>query len=168
MKRYSFLVCVALALICSCQIQEFETPYEEDFSGKPEAREVIITASISDAAPETKTLLERTVVGNQSDYKVYWLPGDKLRIFSAGETSVFTSQNTEASVTAPFMGNVSFVSGTDEHGEPIYAWGIYPARSDQVFDGTAGTIQTYLSPVQEGKANSFADDLAIMLGRSTS
>ena len=168
MKRYSFSFFVALAMVCSCQIQEFETPYEEDFSGKPEPREIVITASLADVAPETKTLLERTGTVTNSKYKVYWLPGDQIRIFSAGESGVFTSQNTEPSITAPFKGSVSFVTGTDENGDPIYAWGIYPSRSDQVFDASAGTVQTYLPPVQAGKADSYADDIAIMLGRSTS
>ena len=164
MKRIVFSLSMVLALLCSCQIQEFETPYEEDFSGKPEAREVVITASLADAVPETRTEIER----DGSDYTVYWLPGDQIRVFSAGESSVFTSQNTERSRTAAFKGTVSFVSGSDGQGQPIYSWGIYPARSDQVFDSTAGTIQTLLPSVQVGKGNSFADDLAISIGRSTS
>ena len=159
---------MALALFSSCQMHELDAPYEEDFSGRSDAREVIITASLADVAPETKTLLERTGTVTNSKYKVYWLPGDKIRIFSAGESGVFTSQNTEPSITAPFKGSVSFVTGTDENGDPIYAWGIYPSRSDQVFDASAGTVQTYLPPVQAGKADSYADDIAIMLGRSTS
>ena len=36
-------VSIALVLLCSCQMQEYETPYEEDFSGRPEPREVVIT-----------------------------------------------------------------------------------------------------------------------------
>ena len=69
MKVKPFLFCLAIGFLASCQIQEFETPYEEDFSGKPEAREVIITASLADAAPETKTESERIVVGSEVNYK---------------------------------------------------------------------------------------------------
>ena len=41
--KSAITVSVALFLLCSYQMQEIETPYEEDFSGKPEPREVVIT-----------------------------------------------------------------------------------------------------------------------------
>ena len=50
MKIGALSLCMALALLCSCQMQEFETPYEEDYSSKPEPREDIITAIYMGAA----------------------------------------------------------------------------------------------------------------------
>ena len=130
--RYRLLFCMGLALFCACQKQEFDLPGNDDYGipSSGEKKEIIISATLADTAPETRTELERVVENGVTTNHIYWLPGDQIAIFSAGEESVFTSQNTERALKAFFKGQISVISG--------------------------------------GKAGSFADDLAISLGRSKS
>ena len=95
--RYRLLFCMGLALFCACQKQEFDLPGNDDYGIPPsgEKKEIIISATLADTAPETRTELERVVENGVTTNHIYWLPGDQIAIFSAGEESVFTAQNTE-------------------------------------------------------------------------
>ena len=151
----------AMALFFGCQTQEM-TPVP----GNP--REVIITADLVDGTPDTRTSSELTTDGKT---RVYWSPGDKIKVFSAGESSVFTSQNTAPSRTAKFKGTVSMIFGDDGEGETDYIWGLYPNRDDAVYSEPSGSsstalITTTLPSVQQGKEDSFADNTFITIGRS--
>ena len=164
MKRSSLLLPAALVALSACQMQEVETP-----AGAKMQREVIIEAELEEQDLETKTELHSSGSSNQ----VYWLPNDRIAVYSAGESSVFTSLNTEPSRKAKFKGSVSFITGADEGEELDHVWGIYPYRSNLVYsepEGTSSTavIQTSIPARQEGKPGSFADDLAVTIGRSES
>ncbi len=77
---------VALALLLalsSCQNLETDVQTPETTSPQKELREVIITASISDASDQTRTSY------NETEGKNYWSPGDKIKVFSAGEAAQF-------------------------------------------------------------------------------
>ena len=86
-------------------MQEVETPADAKMQ-----REVIIEAELEGQDLETKTELHSSGSSNQ----VYWLPNDRIAVYSAGESSVFTSLNTEPSRKAKFKGSVSFITGADE------------------------------------------------------
>lgn len=140
-----------------------------------EEREVTLIASLEDGSPDTKTEMVVTNEGlSNAKYEVFWLPGDKITVFSNGASSVFTSRNTEKTKTAEFIGTGTFVISGGVEGEEAnnYIWSIYPARSDLVYSVPEGmtsanaTIQTTLPSIQKAKAGGFADDLAIMIGQA--
>ena len=126
-----------------------------------------MTATVDDGA-ETRTSLLVDKDNDDEILEVRWSPGDEIKVFSAGESSKFTSLNTEPQKTAQFKGTVSFITGLDENGEPEYVWGLYPYREDATCTKTAdGTvITTTLPSYQRGAADTFSDDLALAIGRS--
>jgi len=140
-----------------------------------EEGEITLIASLENGSPATKTEMEVTNEGlSNAQYEVFWLPGDKITVFSSGASSIFTSRNTTKTKTAEFVGTGTFVISGGVEGEQTdnYIWGIYPSRSDLVYSVPEGmtyadaTIQTTLPPIQKAKAGGFADDLAIMIGRA--
>ena len=152
---------LTLFALAGCQIQEIGPVPENQ-------HEVFITADLVDETPDTRTSSELTTDGKT---RVYWSPGDKIKVFSAGESSVFTSQNTAPSRTAKFKGTVSMIFGDDGEGETDYIWGLYPNRDDAAYSEPSGSsstalITTTLPSVQQGKEDSFADNTFITIGRS--
>lgn len=105
------------------------------------------------------TLVEQT--------EVYWKPSDEIKVFSAGESAKFISQNTEDAAIADFKGSISVVSGSNEgSGSEASIYALYPYREESSF--ADGTITTSLSAVQSAVTGTFADDLFISIGRSNS
>ncbi len=158
---------VALSL-ASCQRTEFDLQDPEP-SIQDGKTEVIITASIADATGETRTSY------NETEGKNYWSPGDKIRIFSDGQSSVFTSLNTEPETMVKFKGLISFVTGTSNEDEDSkdYVWGLYPNDENAYFYAPNGVtrnaqIMTTLPILQTGVAGTFGDNLTAMIGRSES
>ena len=158
---------VSLSL-ASCQRTEFDLqdPEPSIQNGKTE---VVITASIADATGETRTSY------NEAEGKNYWSPGDKIKIFSAGESSEFTSINTVPETMVKFRGLISFITGTsnDDEDSKDYVWGLYPYSSSASYfepDGISRTarITTKVPILQTGVAGTFGDNLAVMIGRSES
>ena len=148
-----------LLLLASCQERELDLI---------PGHELTITADLVDGTADTRTSSE-LVEGGKT--RVYWSPGDQIKVFSAGESSVFTSQNTTPSRTAKFKGTVSMIFGDDGEGETDYIWGLYPNREDATYSEPAGSsatalITTTLPSVQQGKEDSFADGTFITIGRS--
>ena len=163
----------ALITLASCQNLENDVQGLDPSNAKKEYREVIITADISDNSgeDESSTRTELQMSGNQ--LKTYWVPGDAINVFSAGESAKFVSVNTEPSRKAKFRGYVAMMIGDDGESEKDYVWGLYPYRSDAVYsepDGEGKTatavITTTLPAIQKGKAGTFTDSLATMIGRS--
>ena len=161
---------VALSL-ASCQKAEFDLqdPEPSALDGKTELQEVIVTASIADATSDTRTSY------NEGEGKNYWSPGDKIRIFSDGQSSVFTSLNTEPETMVKFKGLISFVTGTSNEDEDSkdYVWGLYPNDENAYFYAPNGVtrnaqIMTTLPILQTGVAGTFGDNLTAMIGRSES
>ena len=113
------------------------------------------------ADPQTRT-------SRASDGSILWSPGDAIKLFSAGETAEFVSQNTEPAAQAQFKGYIAFVSGAGEDGTVNYTWALYPYREDAVFDPGQDAVVTTLPDFQKSKARTFADDMALSLGKSTS
>ena len=163
---------VALALLLalsSCQNLETDVQTPETTSPQKELREVIITASISDASDQTRTSY------NETEGKNYWSPGDKIKVFSAGEAAQFTSLNTVPETIVKFKGNISTITGSsnDDDDSKDYVWGLYPYSTGATYaepDGISRTarITTTYPDVQVGVAGTFGDNLAVMIGRSES
>jgi hypothetical protein len=167
----ALLPLAAVFSLASCQKAEFDLqdPEPSALDGKTELQEVIVTASIADATSDTRTSY------NEGEGKNYWSPGDKIRIFSDGQSSVFTSLNTEPETMVKFKGLISFVTGTSNEDEDSkdYVWGLYPNDENAYFYAPNGVtrnaqIMTTLPILQTGVAGTFGDNLTAMIGRSES
>ncbi len=167
---FSLILTIAAALsLASCQRAEFDIQEPQAADRQKEIREVIITASIADPSSETRTSY------NETESKNYWTPGDKIKIFSAGESSEFTSINTVPETMVKFRGLISFITGTsnDDEDSKDYVWGLYPYSTGATYaepDGISRTarITTTYTDIQTGVAGTFGDNLAVMIGRSES
>lgn len=166
MKRVYLLLSAVLAIV-SCQHADMEISLPDVSS--PEEREVIITASITDAAGQTRTSF------NESEGKNYWSAGDKIKVFSAGEAAEFTSMNTEPETIVKFRGYIATITGSSNDNEDSkdYVWGLYPytlAASYSEPDGISRTARLIVDYTdrQTGVAGTFGDNLAVMIGRSES
>ena len=161
-----------LSLLFSCTMEEQLVPASQTVK-TIEEKETIITASLEDE-PDMVTRTSLVTDETSAPVAVNWNPGDQIKIFSAGESSLFTSLNTEPSRVAKFKGKVNFITGADDGTEVDYVWGLYPYREDAVYNepqpGVSRTamISTTLPAVQTGKAGTFDDGYAITIGRSVS
>ena len=159
----------AMLAIGSCQSGELDIQGPEAEGQQKELREVIITASISDAQDETRTSY------NETEGKNYWSPGDEIKVFSAGEEAEFTSMNTSPEPIVKFKGYIASITGSsnDDEDSKDYVWGLYPYSTGATYaepDGISRTakITTTYPDVQVGVAGTFGDNLAVMIGRSES
>ena len=168
MNRIIYYLLAALLSCAACQEMEVDYQPQEPVGVKTEKQEVIITAQMEGPSIET-----RTETRKESNMRfTYWLPGDKVMIYSAGEASEFTSINTEAVQKAQFKWQISVVTGAEGY-EKQYVWGIYPSSSAVSYsepDGNSETalIRAVFPSIQNSKAGSYADDIAMMIGRSES
>lgn len=103
----------------------------------------------------------KTTLRNSRD--VYWLPGDALRVFSAGDTGRFVAVATEATQNTYFTGAIT-LPPENATGDDAYIWAVYPYDAQASY--AEGTITTTLPSVQQGADDTFADDLLILLGRT--
>ena len=134
---------------------------EAEFADKDEAvvgeYEVVIAASQSQQQTEPDTRTEVVNWGN-----VYWLPGDKISVFSAGQMGEFVSQNTGRATTAFFRGRIFVDSEALAGGDWITA--LYPYDANATLNG--GVVTTTLPAVQQAVAGGITDDLLATAGRS--
>ena len=166
----------ALIFLFSCQNSELDVSlHQENLTGiQKELREVIITAQSEDPAPLTRTETEVEVSGSGTkSFPMYWLPGDKMMVYSAGEASEFTSINTTRTRVAKFKGVISVISGADDGTEKDYVWAIYPSSAAVGYSEPNGNSATAVltadfPAIQASKAGSYADDIAMTIGRSES
>ena len=162
MKRIIVFAAALLALAaCSVDKQDFMPEVT-----LPESELITITATQNDG-PQTRTILDKDLI------HVLWMPYDEINLFYQEQNACFTSINTyEPTAIAQFQGQMTIdvVTGGNEGGdmETSYFWGLYPYSKDARYDMGSGTIETYLPEVQTAAPNSFADDLFITIGRSTS
>ena len=141
MKRI-FTLSACFIAFCSCQaITEVEL---QDSICSDEF--VTITATLENP---TKTVLD-------SDMEtVLWKPAETIKVFSDGESAVFTSTNKVNTATADFNGNITI-------GKDIF--GVYPSTGATFSNGH---INTTLPGAQIAQENSFSDKLLITAGHST-
>lgn len=121
---------------------------------------VTIEASIENDI-ETKTVFDGT--------KIYWKPGDEIKVFFLSDEAKFTSSNSENALTASFNGSITIsglIGSNEGESDDTYLWGLYPYREDA--HSTGSSVTTTLPENQLGVVDSFADDLYITLARSNS
>ena len=153
-RRKIILCLLATAFLAGCH-QEAEVVEEKPtFSGE---YELLIAASQASDDPATRTEVE--------DWrKVYWLPAEKISVFSAGQMAEFVSHNTEWAASTTFQGRISIDSEALDAGEWI--WALYPYDAQATISG--GVITTILPAAQEAVAEGVADDLLATCARSKS
>ena len=153
---YKISLCfLCMTVLASCR-QEAE--YAEKDGGLKGEYEVIIAASQASDPTDPET---RTEVQNWS--KVFWLPGDKISVFSAGKMGEFTSQNTESTSSTFFKGRI-VVNTYDLIYNGGWINALYPYDPDATIDGNV--ITTTLPSVQQAVAGGVADDLLATASRS--
>jgi len=163
MRRKLILLTTALAAVFACNTEQYDilhngTPAEESL--------VVITAS-QENGPDTRTVLDEDLI------HVLWTPEDRINVFYQDKSACFTSVNTEGNVpVAQFKGQMSIdvITGGGEGSslDSVYFWGLYPYSEEAAFNLDKDYIKTYLPKRQVAEKNSFADDLFISIGRSTS
>ena len=145
MRTRRILFALAALAVASCAK---EAPVDV-----PQAREITITASL-EGDPETRT---STVDGGT---KVFWEPGDRIKVFYEGEGSCFESQSTGLSLVSTFKGTLNMSLGSSAVAGKLL-WGLYPFRIDATSDGQS--VTTVLLPDQMGRDGSFARNTHITL-----
>ena len=145
---------LSVALLAACK-------QEAEFADKNESLvgeyEMVIAAlqAQEQAEPETRSEVE-----NWSS--VYWLPGDKISVFSAGQMGEFVSQNTERAASTVFKGRIYVDNDALQGGDWITA--LYPYNASATLDG--GVVTTTLPAVQQAVAGGIDDDLLTTAARS--
>ena len=91
---------------------------------------------------------------------VYWTAADKIKVFSAGASAKFTSNNTEPAAEATFTGTIEL---PEETAADPYVRALYPFNSNATL--REGTVTTTLPSTQAGVAGTFDDDLVILAAR---
>ena len=162
MKRF-FWFAAALLAFAACSVEKQDIMPE---GALPESELITITAT-QEGGPQTRTVLDKDLI------HVLWMPYDEINLFYQGQNARFTSINSyEPTAIAQFQGQMTIdvVIGGNEDGdmETSYFWGLYPYSEEAKYDMYNGTIETYLPDFQTAVPNSFADDLFITIGRSTS
>ena len=149
---YKISLCfLGAAIIVACN-------QEAEFAdNKLAAREYEIVIGATQAERDTETRSE--IVGWKT---LYWLPGDKISVFSAGEMAEFTSRNTEKVTSTTFQGRIMVDPDALENGDWIHA--LYPYDANASIDN--GVITTTLPVVQQAVAGGVADDLMATASRS--
>ena len=152
--KKTILCFLSVALLAACT-REAEFDNNDDILAGE--YEVLIAASQADTPTEPET---RTEVQNWS--RVFWLPGDKISVFSAGQMGEFTSQNAESTASTFFKGRIFVDAQELNNGGWITA--LYPFDPNATISGNV--ITTSLPSVQQAVAGGVADDLLATAARS--
>ncbi len=150
MKKIAFAVAALSACLClfSCSVEPMAPVDENDGV-------TVLSAVFEGGDADTRTV-------RMSDGAVRWKPGDQISVFTAPASdggARFTSTNSSEAVRVDFSGTVAAPGS----GKSYYA--LYPYASSVSFDGAA--FQVTLPDKQEAVADTFADDLFISIGRTT-
>ena len=150
MKTRYILIAFAILLASACT-KDTDRPARGE-------RQLTITAWHEDS-PGTRT----AVVDGGT--KVYWEPGDAIKVFALEEANRFDAQCSGLVDVASFVGSLNIIGGANEGA--VYdnqIWGLYPYRLDATCDGSS--VTTTLPSSQNGKAGTFAQNTFITLAKS--
>lgn len=146
--RYILFAFVLLAL-CSCAKQN-----------ESAGRLVTITAW-TEEPEQSKTTVQ------DGGTRVYWEPGDAIKVFYGEDANRFDAQCTQLASVSSFTGSLNIIGGANEGAQfNSYIWGLYPFRNDATSDGES--VSTTLPASQTGRAGGFAQNTNITLAHSTS
>ena len=141
MKK-SLYILSAFAAVISCAPQELTSPQDV-----PYGSEISLNASFEDIQTKT-TLVGRT--------KVYWVPGDEIKVFAGSSSARFSTDIDDIYTTCRFTGNVAAA-------DKYYA--LYPFMEDASFDGKV--IKATVPAVQTAKEGNVSNGLLFSAGVSS-
>ena len=112
MKKYIYILSI-IAVSVACSRQEIQIPDESDFGS-----EITLNARFENA-PTRSTLVDGS--------KVYWMPGDEIKVFAGTSSARFSSGISEMSAECSFSGTI---------GKADKYLAFYPYKEDVSFDGS--------------------------------
>ena len=115
MKKYIFLLPVIAAYL-ACSPQEMQSPDESGYGS-----EITLNARFEEASSRT-TLVDET--------KVWWMPGDEIKVFAGTSSARFSSNISEISATCSFTGTL---------GPADKYLAFYPYQEQVSYDGSVLT-----------------------------
>ena len=170
--RSFFLITVSLcAFSCTRALEKEIDGSLSDLALLPtDGQEVILTATVADADPETKSA--------RFNKTFYWGVGDKISLFyGPGDQggSEFTSTHTSSDgddgysgyvKRTTFRGTITAITGLSEGEDNLKFWGIFPySTNNSCVDGGAAVI-TDIPTGQQTDCNSWGSSQNICIGRS--
>ena len=153
MKKYNYiLVCAVAILAASCAKGVEDTINQE--------QNVTITAYSAEAKDTKSTLID-------GGTKVYWEPGDKIKLFAMGVSSCLETTVETPEAVATFSGSFPIIIGSSEgQSTSTTLWALYPYRDDASFAN--GAITTVLPTDQTVRDGSFSQGMNITLAKANS
>lgn len=156
------LILLAIPLL----LLEFQSCAKEDIKLSDEKIDsslstITITAYGADSNAGSKTII------TGDDFKsVYWSVGDKINVFYNNQSNLFTSTNTSVSYISNFIGTIEGISDPSQlEGKEVV--GLYPYDPEATMINRT-TITTTLPGFQKAVDDTFAENLFISMGKSTS
>jgi hypothetical protein len=152
MKTRYILIAFAILLASACT-KDSDQPARGE-------RQLTITAWHEDSQGTRSAVVD-------GGTKVYWEPGDAIKVFSSEEANRFEAQCSGLVDVASFVGSLNIIGGANEGAVyDNHIWGLYPYRLDATCDGES--VTTTLPSNQNGAAGTFAQSTFITLAHSDS
>ena len=154
-KRIAFILMLSFGA-AACM----KTELDQSVAPQANPGELVITAGWGDCEADTKTVVQKDGVS------VWWMPSDQINLFFGTKYSgVFTSNNTEPTRLAQFVGRLTVATGVieSESGSSMF-WAVYPFDQDNTFDGQRVTLTVPAGQV--ASEGTFANNMFPAIGRS--
>ena len=140
MKKYIYILS-AIAAAIACSPQEMQLADDTTYG------ELTLNAFFEDI-PTKSTLVDGT--------KVYWVPGDEIKVFAGNSSARFTTDIKENSAECGFTGNI---------GKAEKYLALYPYKDDASYDGSV--IKATLPATQDGVEGNVANGYLYSAGVSS-
>ena len=117
MKKYNYILVVAVAILAASCAKGVEDTINQE-------QNVTITAYSAEAKDTKSTLID-------GGTKVYWEPGDKIKLFAMGVSSCLETTVETPEAVATFLGSFPIIIGSSEgQSTSTTLWALYPYRDD--------------------------------------
>jgi len=149
-----------IAFLFSCTQQEQESPRSIQ---NHSTESIVFTATTPGSDDfDTKSQLDPAADGA----KILWSVGDRISIFygSSNVNNMFTSENTEPVNSTTFTGSITAFTGTNEDGEALSFWGVFPYRYDNTCDGNS--VTAYVKPSVIGYPDDIQTNTLVTIAKS--
>ena len=141
MKKYLYFIS-AIAAAIACSPQEMQFSDEAGYGG-----EITLKAYFEDTSTKS-TLVDGT--------KVYWLPGDEIKVFAGTSSARFSTGIKEQSAECGFTGTI---------GKSDKYYALYPYKEEASYE--KGVIKTTLPAEQEAKEGNVSNGYLFSAGVSS-
>lgn len=153
MKKKNYILVVAAAILAASCAKGIDSTVTHE-------QDVTITAYSAEAEGTRSTLID-------GGTKVYWEPGDKIKLFAIGASSCLETTIEKPEVVAAFSGSFPLIIGSNEgQSTSTTLWALYPYSEDASFANDA--ITTILPTEQTAKDGSFSQGMNITIAKANS